>query len=142
MQKAAWPGPGDPEPEGAAQGVTDGNDGERLCLVVTFPNQRPPLNRTVWASPRACWEKVLPRSPAPGRRRVSIPPTVSTRSRSWKPARPEAGRGARRKKRRELVQKGPPHHRQHGKHRQGTDTDRGGQGGNKGGATVVSSWPE
>lgn len=53
---------------------------------------------------------------------VSIPPTVSTRSRSWKPARPEAGAwGARRKKTGELVQNAP--RRQYRRHRHGTDTD-------------------
>lgn len=84
---------------------------------------------------------VLPRSQLQ-EEGVSIPPTVSTRSRSWKPARPEAGAwGVRRKKTGELVHNAPTqavreaqtkHRHRHG----------GGQGGDKVGATVVSSWPE
>lgn len=73
---------------------------------------------------------------------VSIPPTVSTRSRSWKPARPEAGAwGAQRKKTGELVHNAPTQAVQEAQ-TQHRHRHEGGQGGDKVGATVVSNWPE
>lgn len=92
--------------------------------------------------PRACWKS---RTSCPGassapvsRGYVSIPPTVSIRSRSWKTARSEGGGAGRgRKKTGGLVRATPPAAPAHGTQDAGSrtrrQTDTGGARGRAGG---------